>query len=85
MYLIAVFGLVAIGTGGIKPNISNFGADQYDVTIPREAREQETFFSYFYWMINIGAAVAYGYLVTLATSGSGAIPQEYGYESRAVP
>ena len=30
-------------------------------------------------MINVGAAVAYGYLTTLATSGSGAIPKEYGF------
>jgi peptide/histidine transporter 3/4 len=74
-----VFGFVAIGTGGIKPNICNFGADQYDVSIPQEASDQETFFSYFYWMINLGSAVAFGYLTTLATSGGGAIPKDYGY------
>lgn len=34
LYLFAVFGLVALGTGGIKPNISNFGADQFDITKP---------------------------------------------------
>ena len=81
LYLFGVFGLVALATGGIKPNVNNFGADQYDITIPGEAAEQEKFFSYFYWSINIGAAVAYGYLTTLATSGSGAIPQEYGFFS----
>ncbi|KNC81492.1 hypothetical protein SARC_06180 [Sphaeroforma arctica JP610] len=78
LYLFGTLALIAIGTGGIKPNINNFGADQYD--IPGEAREQESFFAYFYWCINIGAAVAFGYLVTLATSGQEpSIPQEYGF------
>ena len=26
--MIGCFGLIALGTGGIKPNIANFGADQ---------------------------------------------------------
>eukprot|EP01134_Creolimax_fragrantissima_P007015 CFRG7015T1 len=80
IYLIGVMGFVALGSGGIKPNVSNFGGDQYDVTDPEEARQQESFFSYFYMMINIGAAVSYGYLTTLAVNGQPpGIPQEYGF------
>eukprot|EP00121_Abeoforma_whisleri_P009595 Awhi_evm1s8827 len=29
LYLVGVFVFLTVGTGGIKPNISNFGADQY--------------------------------------------------------
>eukprot|EP00123_Amoebidium_parasiticum_P016499 comp23459_c0_seq2/m.39174 comp23459_c0_seq2/g.39174 ORF comp23459_c0_seq2/g.39174 comp23459_c0_seq2/m.39174 type:complete len:590 (-) comp23459_c0_seq2:428-2197(-) len=82
MYLIGVFAFVAVGSGGIKPNISSFGGDQYDTSNPEELKQQEQFFSYFYMMINAGAAVSFGYLVTLATTGQEpAIPMEYGYFS----
>lgn len=36
-------------------------------------------FDRFYLSINISAAIAFGYLVTLATNGSGAIPQAWGF------
>ncbi|KNC83440.1 hypothetical protein SARC_04305 [Sphaeroforma arctica JP610] len=82
LYLVGTLMLVSLGTGGIKANINNFGADQYDLRIPGEQAEQERFFSYFYMVINIGAAVAYGYLVTLASSGHPpGIPKEYGFMS----
>lgn len=77
--MLGVFGAMSVGRGGSKPNLCNFGADQYDVTMPREARQQVTFFSWYCWAINLGAVVVYCYIVTLATSGSGAIPKEYGF------
>lgn len=78
-YLVGVMGLVPMGTAGIKANISNFGADQYDTSDPDQAAAQEKFFSWFYFSINLGSAVAYGYLTTLATSGGPGIPKQYGY------
>jgi len=78
-YLAAVIVLVPIGTAGIKANISNFGADQYDITTPSGRAAQEKFFSWFYLSINLGSAVAYGYLTTLASNGGLGIPKTHGY------
>ena len=36
--LFAALYVVALGTGGIKPNVSAFGADQLDVTDPQARR-----------------------------------------------
>lgn len=78
-YLIGVMVLVPMGTAGIKANISNFGADQYDTSIPEQAAAQEKFFAWFYFAINLGSAVAYGYLTTLGSNGGLGVPQKYGY------
>lgn len=80
LYFLGTMGLVALGSGGIKPNVSNMGGDQFDINDPQELKDQETFFSYFYMMINVGAGVAYGYLTTLAQNGHPpAIPKAYGF------
>jgi len=79
LYLAGVMVLVPIGTAGIKANISNFGADQYDVSDPAQAAAQEKFFSWFYLSINLGSAVAYGYLTTMGSNGGLGVPQKYGY------
>ncbi|CAM9506803.1 unnamed protein product [Chrysoparadoxa australica] len=50
---------VALGTGGIKPNVSTFGAEQFDMQHPQDVREKDSFFSYFYWSINLGALTSY--------------------------
>lgn len=78
-YLLGIMVLVPMGTAGIKANISNFGADQYDTSDPEQAVAQEKFFSWFYFAINLGSAVAYGYLTTLGTNGGLGIPKKYGY------
>lgn len=78
-YLFAVMVLVPIGTAGIKSNISNFGADQYDISTPAGKQAQEKFFSWFYLSINLGSAVAYGYLTTLGSNGGLGIPKTHGY------
>ncbi|XP_055877200.1 solute carrier family 15 member 4-like [Biomphalaria glabrata] len=55
VYLVGLF-LLTVGTGGLKANISPFGAEQLD-SLGKEA--VQSFFNWFYWVINIGALVAY--------------------------
>ncbi|XP_019186891.1 PREDICTED: protein NRT1/ PTR FAMILY 8.4-like [Ipomoea nil] len=47
--------LIALGTGGIKPCVSSFGADQFDDTDPSERPKKGSFFNWYYFSINIGA------------------------------
>ena len=55
--------LIALGTGGIKPCVSSFGADQFDETDEKEKKKKSSFFNWFYFSINIGALVASSVLV----------------------
>ncbi|XP_049365550.1 protein NRT1/ PTR FAMILY 8.3-like [Solanum verrucosum] len=59
-YAIFFFGLylIALGTGGIKPCVSSFGADQFDDTDPKERVKKGSFFNWFYLSINIGALIS---------------------------
>lgn len=68
IYIIGAFALTAIGTGAIKPNVVNFGADQYDTDDPVEAEQQKAYFSYFYMVINIGSIFSAIWTVSLATN-----------------
>jgi len=43
--------ILAVGTGGTKPNISTIGADQFDDSHPRERRHKLSFFNL--WMFSI--------------------------------
>ncbi|MFH4976393.1 hypothetical protein AB6A40_003102 [Gnathostoma spinigerum] len=47
--------IIAIGTGGIKPCVSAFAADQFD---ENQTHERAQFFSFFYFAINAGSLVA---------------------------
>jgi len=38
--------IVAIGTGGIKPNVSTMGADQFDDRYSQDRKEKESFFNW---------------------------------------
>ena len=38
--------IIALGTGGIKPNVSAFGADQFDEADPQDRREKNSFFNW---------------------------------------
>ncbi|XP_031276114.1 protein NRT1/ PTR FAMILY 8.1-like [Pistacia vera] len=55
--------LIALGTGGIKPCVSSFGADQFDETDDVERKKKSSFFNWFYLSINIGALIASSVLV----------------------
>ncbi|KAF9597109.1 hypothetical protein IFM89_015938 [Coptis chinensis] len=55
--------VIALGTGGIKPCVSSFGADQFDDSIPVERVKRGSFFNWFYLCINIGALVSSIFLV----------------------
>jgi dipeptide/tripeptide permease len=56
--LMGALAVIALGTGGIKPNVSAFGADQFDENDPQDKREKESFFNWFYLAINVGSLIA---------------------------
>lgn len=60
--------LIALGTGGIKPCVSSFGADQFDESDEQEKKSKSSFFNWFYFSINIGALVAASVLVWIQTN-----------------
>ncbi|KAK4789822.1 hypothetical protein SAY86_017126 [Trapa natans] len=55
--------LIALGTGGIKPCVSSYGADQFDDADEKEKKHKSSFFNWFYFSINIGALIAASVLV----------------------
>ncbi len=60
--------LIALGTGGIKPCVSSFGADQFDDNDLKEKKRKTSFFNWFYFSINIGALIASSVLVWIQTN-----------------
>lgn len=77
LYFVFALVMIAFGTGGIKANVSPFGADQVEQEGPRAV---QTFFNWFYWFINVGSLISftvvvyiqeyglfYGYLITTGT------------------
>lgn len=40
LMLVAALSTIAVGTGGIKPNVSAFGADQFDESDPQDKKEK---------------------------------------------
>lgn len=60
--------LIALGTGGIKPCVSSFGADQFDESDESEKESKSSFFNWFYFSINIGALIASSVLVWIQTN-----------------
>jgi len=68
IFILGAFVFTAVGTGAIKPNVVNFGAEQYDESDPDEMEQQKAFFSYFYLTINIGSVFASVWIAGLAVS-----------------
>ncbi|GMF56915.1 unnamed protein product [Phytophthora fragariaefolia] len=79
IFVIGLFVGIGVGTGCIKSNVITLGADQFDPHDPSEVHQKETYFSYFYFCINLGSGFSYGYLSILCVDGSVQIPAEYGY------
>lgn len=48
-------GLIAVGSGGIKPCVSAFGGDQFN---PENKEGIKRFYNAFYWIINLGSATS---------------------------
>ena len=55
--------LISIGTGGIKPCLEAFGADQFDEEDAQEKKMKSSFFNWWYCGINTGAMLAFTILV----------------------
>ncbi|XP_075513122.1 protein NRT1/ PTR FAMILY 8.1-like [Primulina tabacum] len=62
IFFVALY-LIALGTGGIKPCVSSFGADQFDESDENEKKKKSSFFNWFYMSINVGALIASSVLV----------------------
>ena len=66
-------GCIALAFGGIKPNVSPLGADQFDDFHPitgKPLNDKERFFGWYYFFINVGALLAATLLVWVQTSVS---------------
>lgn len=64
---------IALAFGGIKPNVSPLGADQFDDFDPatgKPVNDKERFFGWYYFFINVGALLAATLLVWVQTSVS---------------
>ncbi|KAI3760199.1 hypothetical protein L1987_50590 [Smallanthus sonchifolius] len=55
--------IIAIGTGGTKPNISTMGADQFDDFEPKERAHKLTFFNWWMFSVFFGALFSSTFLV----------------------
>ncbi|XP_073275484.1 protein NRT1/ PTR FAMILY 8.2-like [Primulina huaijiensis] len=62
-FLYCALALIALGTGGIKPCVSSFGADQFDESDRNEAHKKYSFFNWFFFAINMGALAGITLLV----------------------
>jgi POT family proton-dependent oligopeptide transporter len=71
-FLIAALGLLAMGSGVIKPNISTLMGLTYDQKRPGQEKLRSDAFAMFYGAINIGAAISSFALPVLRT--------HYGYQ-----
>ena len=55
---------ISLGTGGIKANVSPFGAEQVQSLGPQAI---SIFFNWFYWFINVGSFISYTGIVYVQT------------------
>ncbi|KAI5071296.1 hypothetical protein GOP47_0013547 [Adiantum capillus-veneris] len=55
--------LISVGTGGVKPCLEAFGADQFEEENREERRMKASFFNWWYFGLCMGAMVAFTFLV----------------------
>uniref|UniRef100_A0A0E0BBK1 Major facilitator superfamily (MFS) profile domain-containing protein n=1 Tax=Oryza glumipatula TaxID=40148 RepID=A0A0E0BBK1_9ORYZ len=73
VFFVALY-ILAVGTGGTKPNISTIGADQFDDHHPRERRHKLSFFNWWMFSIFFGTLFANTVLVYLQDNVGYALP-----------
>lgn len=72
--------IIALGTGGIKPNVCTMGADQFDDRYSRDRKEKESFFNWFYWSINLASLISYTLVAYICQNGIPALGgEEWGF------
>ncbi|CAI0385839.1 unnamed protein product [Linum tenue] len=62
VYYTALY-IIAVGTGGTKPNISTIGADQFDEFEPKEKKSKLSFFNWWMFSIFFGTLFSNTFLV----------------------
>ncbi|XP_016470242.1 protein NRT1/ PTR FAMILY 6.3-like [Nicotiana tabacum] len=67
--------MTALGTGGLKSSVSGFGSDQFDDSDKKERGQMIKFFSWFFFLINVGALAAVTVLVYIQDK----VGREWGY------
>ncbi|KHN02482.1 Peptide transporter PTR3-A [Glycine soja] len=72
IFFLALY-IVAIGTGGTKPNISTMGADQFDEFEPKERSHKLSFFNWWFFSIFFGTLFSNTFLVYLQDNKGWAI------------
>ncbi|KZV20158.1 hypothetical protein F511_01015 [Dorcoceras hygrometricum] len=73
-FLYSALALIALGTGGIKPCVSSFGADQFDESDHKEAQKKYAFFNWMDWGFGIPTAAMISSIFIL---GAGYVKYRY--------
>lgn len=76
--LIAIY-ILALGFGGVQPNLPTLGADQFDMTVEKDKVGRESFFAWYYFGINLGAFISYTLIAYICQYGLGAGGLEWGF------
>jgi peptide/histidine transporter 3/4 len=61
---------IALGVGGVRPCLSTFGADQFDMENPKEKLQLARFFNWYYLAYTLGSVFSATLVVYLYTSVS---------------
>ena len=70
VFLFVSLYFIAIGTGGVKPCLEAFGADQFDEEDPVENKMKSSFFNWWYFGLCMGAFLAFTVLVYIEDNAS---------------